>query len=89
MYNAGYAAQPGIVQLRSGETFTRYFDRDHFGGPEQRRFWHNQKGGPFRDWTFVNMGTPEHNGSQIELARQRQLLQRRIHLSPEPCRGFV
>lgn len=64
MYNAGYAAQPGIVHLRSGETFTRYFDRDHFGGPAERRFWHNQKGGPFRDWTFVNMGTPEHRGNQ-------------------------
>jgi hypothetical protein len=62
MYNAGYAAQPGIVQLRAGETFTRYFDRDHFGGPAQRRYWFHQKGGPFRDWTFVNMGTPEHFG---------------------------
>lgn len=64
LYNAGYAAQPGIVQLRSGETFTRYFDRDHFGGPAQRRFWHNQPGGPFRDWTFVNMGRPEHRGAK-------------------------
>jgi hypothetical protein len=64
MYNAGYAGLPGIVQLRSGETFTRYFDRDHFGGPEKRRFWHNQKGGPFRDWTFVNMGEPEHRGAK-------------------------
>ena len=58
LYSTGYAAQPGIVNLRSGETFTRYFDRDHFGGPAERRFWHNQKGGPFRDWTFVNMGVP-------------------------------
>ncbi|MBY0527507.1 MAG: hypothetical protein K2R98_29190 [Gemmataceae bacterium] len=64
MYNAGYAAQPGIVQLRAGERFTRYFDRDHFGGPDKRRFWHSQKGGPFRDWTFVNMGAPEHNGAK-------------------------
>ena len=64
MYNGGYAAQPGIVHLRSGETFTRYFDRDHFGGLAERRFWHNQKGGPFRDWTFVNMGTPEHRGGK-------------------------
>jgi hypothetical protein len=62
MYNAGYAALPGIVHLRAGETFTRYFDRDHFGGPAQRRFWHNMKGGPFRDWTFVNMGEPQHFG---------------------------
>ena len=59
MYNAGYAAHPGIVHVRSGESFTRYFDRDHFA---QRRYWHNQKGGPFRDWTFVNMGEPEHVG---------------------------
>jgi hypothetical protein len=64
MYNGGYAAQPSIVQLRAGETFTRYFDRDHFGGPAQRRFWHNQKGGPFRDWTFVNMGEPTHQGAK-------------------------
>jgi hypothetical protein len=62
MYNTAYAAQPGIVALRAGETFTRYFDPDHFGGPAKRRFWHVQKGGPFRDWTFVNMGTPTHDG---------------------------
>lgn len=64
MYNSGYAAQPGIVNLRSGETFTRYFDRDHFGGEGSRLYWHNQKGGPFRDWTFVNMGEPIHNGAK-------------------------
>jgi hypothetical protein len=64
MYNSGYAAHPGIVQLRSGETFTRYFNRDHFGGQAERRFWHNMKGGPFRDWTFVNMGEPQHTGSK-------------------------
>jgi hypothetical protein len=62
MYNTAYAAQPGIVELRSGESFTRWFDPDQFGGPAQRRFWHVQKGGPFRDWTFVNMGTPTHDG---------------------------
>jgi hypothetical protein len=62
MYNSGYEALPGIVNLRRGETFTRYFDRDHFGGPTKRRFWHVQKGGPFRDWTFVNNGTPKHEG---------------------------
>jgi hypothetical protein len=60
MYNGGYAAQPGIVHLRAGETFTRYFNRDHFGGPDKRRFWHQQKGGPLRNWTFVNQGSPEH-----------------------------
>src|SRR5262249_19840588 len=54
----------GIVRLRAGESFTRYFNPDHFGGPDKRLFWHNQKGGPFRDWTFVNMGAPEHQGAK-------------------------
>jgi hypothetical protein len=64
MYNSGYAAQPGIVHLRAGEAFTRYFDRDHWGGPSKRRFWHNLPGGPYRNWTFVNMGTPSHEGDK-------------------------
>lgn len=64
MYHSGYAAHPGVVHLRAGETFTRYFDRDHFGGPTKRRFWHNQPGGPFRDWTFANQGTPQHDGDK-------------------------
>ncbi len=64
MYHSGYAAHPGVVHLRGGETFTRYFDRDHFGGSSQRRFWHNQPGGPFRDWTFANQGSPQHDGDQ-------------------------
>jgi hypothetical protein len=64
LYNGGYAALPGIVHLRSGETFTRWFDRDHWGGPEKRRFWHNLPGGPFRNWTFVNRGEPEHRGPE-------------------------
>ncbi len=64
MYNCGYAAHPGIVHLRSGETFTRYFDRDHFGGPSQRRFWHIQEGGPFRSDTFVNIGSVRHVGEK-------------------------
>ena len=64
MYQSGYEAMPGIVNLRRGETFTRYFDRDHFGGPGKRRFWHVQKGGPFRDWTFVNQGEPKHDGAK-------------------------
>ncbi|MFV1965498.1 MAG: hypothetical protein ACC628_08765 [Pirellulaceae bacterium] len=64
LYNGGYACQPGIVHLRSGETFTRYFDRDHFGGPTKRRFWHNMKGGPQRYWTFANRGEPHHNGKE-------------------------
>ncbi|MCC9608955.1 hypothetical protein LOC68_07665 [Blastopirellula sp. JC732] len=56
MYSTGYAAQPGIVRLRSGETFTRRFDRDAYGGVEKRRFWHAKasEGGPFRNWTYVN-----------------------------------
>ncbi len=54
MYQSGFAAHPGIVSLRRGETFTRIFDRDHFGGPDKRRYWHNQQNGPARNWTFVN-----------------------------------
>ena len=63
LYHGGYAAQPGIVHLRSGESFTRSFDRDHFGGPDKRRFWHNQPGGPFRNWTFANQGEPVHQAN--------------------------
>lgn len=63
MYNGGYAAHPGIVHLRHGETFTRWYDRDHFGGPSKRRFWHHHPGGPQRGWTFFDNGTPRHNGS--------------------------
>ena len=61
LYNGGYAAHPAIVQLRSGETFTRWYDRDHFGGPSKRRFWHNQVGGPSRSWTYFNNGQPFHD----------------------------
>jgi hypothetical protein len=64
LYNGGYAAHPGIVRLRAGETFTRYFDRDHFGGPSKRRFWQHMDGGPQRDWTFVNAGEPRHDGAE-------------------------
>jgi hypothetical protein len=65
MYQGGYAAQPAIVHLRAGETFTRYFDPDHFGGIAERRFWHHQApGGPFRDWTFANLGTPTQQGGK-------------------------
>ncbi len=64
LYHSGYAAHPGIVHLRSGEIFTRYFNRDHFGGPSKRIFWHVQNGGPSRNWTFVNMGTPRHEGGE-------------------------
>lgn len=64
MHNAGYEAMPGIVNLRKGETFTRWFDPDHYGGPSKRRFWHNMQGGPFRDWTFANNGEPQHDGAK-------------------------
>lgn len=60
LYNGGYAAHPGIVHLRAGETFTRWFDPDHFGGPQQRRFWHHHPGGPRRHWTFMNTLVPHH-----------------------------
>ena len=64
MYNSGYAAHPGIVHLRTGESFTRWFDPDHFGGPQKRRYWHNQAGGPKRNWSFFNAGEPSHNGDK-------------------------
>lgn len=63
LYNGGFAAHPGIVHLRAGETFTRWYDRDHFGGPEKRRFWHNQNGGPQRHWAFFDKGAPQHDGA--------------------------
>lgn len=61
LYNSGYAAHPGIVNLRAGESFARWFDRDRFGGPSKRRFWHHLPGGPDRNWTFMNAGEPFHN----------------------------
>lgn len=63
MYSTGYAANPGIVRLRSGERFTRRFDRDAYGGLEKRRFWYaspKKTGGPSRNWTFVNSAKVEH-----------------------------
>ncbi len=63
MYNSGYAAHPGIVHLRAGETFTRWSDRDHYGGPSGRRFWHHQSGGPSRSWSFVGQAEPRHDGA--------------------------
>lgn len=62
LYHGGYAAHPAIVHLRSGESFTRYAHPDGFGGPEKRRFWHQQPGGPSRLWTFANNGEPFHRG---------------------------
>ena len=64
LYFGGYAAQPAVVHLRSGESMTRYAHPDAFGGAEKRRFWHQQPGGPSRLWTFANQGEPEHRGDQ-------------------------
>ena len=64
LYNSGYASHPGIVHLRTGESFTRWFDRDHYGGPTKRRFWHHLKGGPQRNWTYMNAGIPFHDGDK-------------------------
>lgn len=69
LYNGGYEAHPGIVDLRPGETFTRWYDRDHYGGPTRRRFWHHQPGGPERHWTFYDNGTPWHNADGSSNAR--------------------
>jgi hypothetical protein len=55
LYNVGYEGMPPIVRLRSGETFNRWFNPDHFGGRSERRYWNNSVGGPSRDWTFVNI----------------------------------
>lgn len=63
LYNGGYASHPGIVHLRSGETFTRWYDPDHYGGSTKRRFWHHQTGGPQRSWTFFDNGQPRHDGA--------------------------
>lgn len=71
MYSTGYTAEPGIVQLRSGERFTRRFNRDAYGGISKRRFWHAEEhsaGGPFRNWTFVNTDKVEH-GSKLDRSK--------------------
>ena len=70
LYNGGFAAHPGIVHLRSGESFTRWYDRDHFGGFSKRRFWQNQKGGPFRQWTYFDNGTPFHDKAEANARSQ-------------------
>lgn len=64
MYNGGCETHSGIIHLRKGETFTRWFDPDHYGGPTKRRFWHHMKNGPYRDWTFANTGEPWHDGQE-------------------------
>lgn len=62
LYNGGYATQPGIIHLRAGETFTRWYDPDHYGGPSKRRFWHHMKNGPSRPWSFYGQTEPTHYG---------------------------
>lgn len=64
LYNGGYAAAPGIVHLRSGESLTRWFDPDHWGGGRERRFWHHLAGGPQRRWTFMNTDEPRHDRAE-------------------------
>ncbi len=64
LYHGGYAAQPAVVHLRSGESLTRYPHPDAFGDPQKRRFWHQQDGGPSRLWTFANGGEPFHHQEQ-------------------------
>ncbi|MCG8653614.1 MAG: hypothetical protein MI861_27500, partial [Pirellulales bacterium] len=64
LYHGGYAAQPGVVHLRSGETFTRYAHPNAFGDASRRRFWHQQKDGPYRLWTFANSQQPFHQQDQ-------------------------
>ena len=72
LYGGGYAAQPAVVHLRSGETFTRYAHPDAFGAENKRRFWHNQKNGPNRVWTFANEGEPVHSGAEANCKGRTQ-----------------
>lgn len=71
LYNGGYAAHPGIVDLRPGESFTRWYDRDHYGGKTKRRFWHHKEGGPYRQWTYFDNGTPFHKDKGDANARSK------------------
>jgi hypothetical protein len=87
LYNGGYAAHPGIVHLRSGETFTRWYDRDHFGGPTKRRFWHHQDGGPRRNWTFFDNGQPTHDGSTSNARGEATYCNGEFTYTPDIARG--
>ncbi|MEX2212897.1 MAG: hypothetical protein WD768_02135 [Phycisphaeraceae bacterium] len=69
MYHSGYEGMPGIVNLRRGEEFTRFYNRDAFGSPDKRRFWHVQKNGPFRDWAFFDQGEPKQDAGGKANAR--------------------
>ncbi len=75
LYHGGYAAQPAVVHLRSGESLTRYAHPDAFGRTadteanekidlSKRRFWHQQKDGPYRLWTFAGSEKPFHEGDK-------------------------
>lgn len=93
LYHGGYAAQPGVVHLRSGETFSRFYDPDVFGGPSRRRFWHRQAGGPARDWTFFDQGTPVHDGERSNcrshVAYGNALFDYRPDLASDRCREGI
>ncbi|MEZ6132999.1 MAG: hypothetical protein R3C59_30375 [Planctomycetaceae bacterium] len=82
LYNGGYAAHPGIVHLRSGEVFTRWYDRDHYGGPSRRRFWQHQAGGPFRTWTFFDNGGPVHDADKSNARSQASYCNGEFHYQP-------
>jgi hypothetical protein len=64
MYNGSHATHPGIVHLRSGESFTRYANRDGLAGKAKRQFWHIGKGGPERNWSFFGPGEVTHRADQ-------------------------
>jgi hypothetical protein len=64
LYNGAAAAQPAIVNLRRGETFTRFAHPDGFGSAAKRRFWHVQSGGPSRDWSYVGVENPTHEAAR-------------------------
>jgi|GEM_PF-1073208 len=86
MHHGGYEAAPGIVSLRRGESMQRLFDRDAFGGPNRRRFWHVQAGGPSRNWTFANAasGRPEHRGATSNARNEATYANVVFDLRPDP-----
>ena len=86
MHHGGYEAAPGIVSLRRGESVRRLFDRDAFGGPNRRRFWHVEPGGPRRNWTFANAATgrPEHRGATSNARNDATYANVVFDLRPDP-----
>src|SRR5690606_13513733 len=79
MYNGGYAAQPGIIHLRKGETFTRYDDPDHYGGPFKRRFWHNMKNAA--PVVILRAGRASPRRREAQRPQRRELLQRGVRMA--------